>query len=500
MTNDKESDDMDELRKRIRELQKEKEHFIGKFEKERLKRKKLEKENKNLKDQIVRFQNSLMTLAASEKTAEAGGIPSSKTFYRRNRQEGKKNPTGGQPGHKGHGRKRPTPTSSPVEITLEECLECGTCLGNPVKGAEQRRTITDIPLPEHITYEVICPRYYCKKCGKMVNGHASWLPPNQQFGPAVACWIAFQRMLGLSLGKIKSSLFETYAIEMSDATILKLEKWVAEVLREEYQKIKENVVDSDSVNADETGFRIDGKNGWLWVFTSTLASLYVVAPSRGHEVPEKTLEGFEGVLGRDAWKPYDWVKCADHQLDLLHVNRWLERAELKHGIEPRTILSSKHAKLTRPGRPPEQFIEFVDGVRRTLRRAIEYSQKEPRPSLKTRERMVRLLKRNMNGLLKKESKDKDIVRISKELHKRMDMLFTFMQYDDVPWHNNDAEQAIRQGVLHRKISGGRRTWPGAKVFETLLSVYVTAKKRGDKFFDLVGKRLPRGYNEEISGT
>jgi septal ring factor EnvC (AmiA/AmiB activator) len=75
MTNDEEPDEVDDLRKRIRELQKEKENFVERLEKERLKRKKLEKEgmelekenielvkkrkklekeNKNLKEQIVR--------------------------------------------------------------------------------------------------------------------------------------------------------------------------------------------------------------------------------------------------------------------------------------------------------------------------------------------------------------------------------------------------------------------------------------------------------------
>ena len=64
-----------------------------------------------------------------------------------------------------------------------------------------------------------------------------------------------------------------------------------------------------SVNADETGFRIDGKNGWLWVFTSVVGSYYKISPTRGHTVPEEILEGFEGVLGRDAWKPYDVEEC-----------------------------------------------------------------------------------------------------------------------------------------------------------------------------------------------
>jgi transposase len=323
----------------------------------------------------------------------------------------------------------------------------------------------------------------------LVRGEASWLPPNQQYGPAVACWIAYQRMLGLSIGKVQSSLFETYGLAMGEATILKLEKWVADTLQEDYEKIHDEIVKSSAVNADETGFRIGGTNGWLWVFTSTIGSYYKVAPTRGHEVPEETLEGFDGVLGRDAWKPYDVVKCSGHQLDLLHVNRWLERAELKHGIESRSLLTSKPAKLMKPGRSPEQVIDFVDGIRSILKRAIEYTDKYPPPYMEERKNACRESQEEMKTFLDRGWTDEDAVRISKELRKRQDMLFTFMDHEGVSWHNNDAERAIRQGVLHRKVSGGRRTWTGAEVFEVILSTYETAKKRGERFIEILKKKF-----------
>ena len=284
-------------------------------------------------------------------------------------------------------------------------------------------------------------------------------------------------------------MYETYEITISEATILKLEKWVADTLKEDYEKLHEEIIKAAAVNADETGFRIDGKNSWLWVFTSTIGSYYKIAPTRGHTVPEETLEGFNGVLGRDAWKPYDVVKCSGHQLDLLHVNRWLERAEIKHGIEPRSLLTSKPAKLMKQGRPPEKFLEFVDGVRSILKRAVEYMEQDPPPSMKERGNVCREVQKDMKALLDKEWTDEETIRISKELRKRQDMLFTFMEYEGVPWHNNDAERAIRQGVLHRKISGGRRTWTGAEIFEVVLSVYETAKKRGQRFMGMLKNKL-----------
>ncbi len=177
-----------------------------------------------------------------------------------------------------------------------------------------------------------------------------------------------------------------------------------------------------------------------------MASYYRVAPTRGHTVPEETLEGFNGVLGRDGWKPYDKINCSGHQLDLLHVNRRLERAEIKHRIEPRTLLTSKPAKLMKLGRPPEKFLEFVDGIRSILERAIEYTKNDPPPSIKERETACKEFQEEMKTLLDREWTDKDTIRISKELRKRHDMLFTFMEFDGVSWHNNYAERAIRQGV------------------------------------------------------
>jgi transposase len=497
---EKERDEKQSSLQHVEKLKKEIEDLKKQTERLNERTKHLRKENKYLKKQLAQFQVSAPFLASSDKTSEAGGVPSSKTYYRRNRQEGTKKARGGQLGHIGHWRKKPTPNSPSLYVETEECPCCGTLLDKPVKGAEESRTITEIPVPKPRIFKIIYLRYWCKKCKKLVRGKVSWIPPNQEFGPSVASWIAYQRMLGLSIEKIQSSLYETYEIKMSEATILKLEKWVADTLKEDYDKLHEEIVRMKAVNADETGFRINGKNGWLWVFTSVVGSYYKVSPTRGHTVPEEILEGFEGFLGRDAWKPYDVVKCAGHQLDLLHVNRWLERAEIKHRIEPRSLLTSRHAKKTKPGRPPKKFLEFIDGIRSILKRAVEFTQKDPPPSMKERKNACEEFQKEMGALLDREWNDVEVIRISKELRKRQLMLFTFVKFTGVSWHNNDAERAIRKGVLYRKISGGRRTWIGAEVFEVILSIYETSKIRGKRFMEMLKEKFEMPTNKKTKNT
>lgn len=483
----------EELRKKdalLMEERKEKEAIQKRLERSK-------EENRQLKTKIGQLLSSAPLLAASDTRAEAGGVPSSRVFYKRNRSGGEKKPTGGQPGHKGHGRKRPVPNAPQLIVDIEECTDCDTKLGEPAEKAERERTITDIPPPEPFIYKVIYLGRWCPTCKKYVRGEVPWLPPNKEYGPAVASWVAYQRMLGLSVEKTRESLEGTYGIQMCDATILSLEKWVADTLQDDYEKIKQEVVKSNVVGADETGFRVGGDNGWLWVFDFLLGSLYVVAPTRGHEVPEEVLEGFDGTLVRDAWKPYDVVNCKAHQLDLVHVNRWLERAEVKHGLEPRPLVKPRHWKLTRPGRPPERFLRFVDGVRSILRDAIAYSERTPSPSLEKRRAARLRFEGEMTALLDRTWVDKDAVRISKELRRRLSQLFPFVEFEDVPWHNNDSERAIRKGVLARKVSGGRRTWEGAERFQVLLSVYATTRKNGSNFLGHVWRRL--GIPSESNG-
>lgn len=334
-------------------------------------------------------------------------------------------------------------------------------------------------------YEVVTLRYKCPGCGERVNAERPL--PHKQFGPRLIAFVATNRMRGMSIAKIQSLLLELYGLSISEATLLELEACAAQALGPWYNRLGALVRKASVVKADETGFRVAGANGWLWVFDFLLGTYYALEPTRGSKVPKRILGDFAGTLVRDGWDSYDAITTAKHQLDLLHGNRWLERVEVKHGIEPRPLVKEQDVRFTRAGRPPRELIRFVDGVRSRFREAILFV--ESKPSMAERRRAHAKFDQSMERFLSEPWVDEDAVRIAKELRKRRSQLFTFVLDPEVPWHNNDAERQIRQGVLHRKTSGGRHTWIGADRFQVLLSVFETCKKTGRNFFDEVIKLL-----------
>jgi transposase len=443
-------------------------------------------------EQLRRYKACAPMLAASDRTAEVGNIPSSRVFYRRPVHTSPK-PTGGQLGHPGRSRERPVANSPPLTLTLERCTECGAHLGAPVEV--RRRTLTDLPPPQPRIFDIEIARYNCPSCHRRVEAKAPY-PRNQQYGFSLIARVVQLRLLGLSTSKIVDYFQGAHGVRLTTAAVLKMEQLAAHSVDPLYGALKAELPQQPVIHADETKFRIGGENGWLWAFSSPQTVVYGIAPSRGQDVVEEFLHGAHGTIVHDGWVPYDIIQTAKHQLDLLHVNRWLEREEILHRLEPRPLLIDIPPKLVSVGRPPEEFLEFAGDTRWLLRHAIEWAERHPTASGRERREFYRSVRRLMTNHLRRGWREPAAARIAEQLDKRRGTLFTFLTEPGVAWHNNDAENQIRQGVLYRKISGGRRSWGGAWALERLLTIYRTCRKRALQFVKVIIDALSgSGYPE-----
>lgn len=223
----------------------------------------------------------------------------------------------------------------------------------------------------------------------------------------------------------------------------------------------------------------------MWSFSSPTTSLYRIAPTRGQSVAHEVLGDYRGRLGHDAYDAYDTFPHAIHQLDHLHINRWLEVMEIKNRLEPRPLVREVDAKLTRAGHPPDEVLRFADGVRRILRGTILWADAHPEAPGRMGRKARRAAERALARLLREPWRDEDCSRIAGTLRKHRRSVSTFLTEPGVSWNNNAAETEIRQGVLYRKISEADVPGPGAAVLERLLTAYRTCKKRSLQFLQVL---------------
>ncbi len=77
----------------------------------------------------------------------------------------------------------------------------------------------------------------------------------------------------------------------------------------------------------------------------------------------------------------------------------------------------------------------------------------------------------------------------KRIHDNKTELLLVLRYPQIPLHNNLSENAIREYVKRRKISGGTRSEAGRRSRDTFTSLKKTCRKLGISFWEFIKDRL-----------
>jgi transposase IS66 family protein len=80
-------------------------------------------------------------------------------------------------------------------------------------------------------------------------------------------------------------------------------------------------------------------------------------------------------------------------------------------------------------------------------------------------------------LVTSEAAEKLVSRLQKNRNK----MFTFLDFDDVPWNNNNAEHAVKAFASVRRVIEGPTTEKGLRDFLVLLSICETCKYKNVDF-------------------
>ena len=84
----------------------------------------------------------------------------------------------------------------------------------------------------------------------------------------------------------------------------------------------------------------------------------------------------------------------------------------------------------------------------------------------------------LNWVAKREVTSEVAQGYKSRIEKYGQRLFTFLDYDGVPWNNNNAENAIKLVASRRRLLGGTVSESGLKHYLVFLSIYQTLRRKG----------------------
>jgi hypothetical protein len=103
-------------------------------------------------------------------------------------------------------------------------------------------------------------------------------------------------------------------------------------------------------------------------------------------------------------------------------------------------------------------------------------------------RYVRKVAKFFRGILSRKFQSEGAIALQQRLIKNRERLFTFLNYDGVPWNNNPAENAIRQFAYYREETVGVMSEDGIRDYLVLLSIYQTCRYNGVSFLKFLLSR------------
>jgi len=415
------------------------------LDKMRKENERLEKENKELKRILTIFINP--------------HTPSSKKIFKKKVVQSSKK-LGAPLGHFGATRKIVEPTNT-KEHLLNECPCCNKLLGELLYTEE--RIVEEIPEPSPIKItKHIVGFYDCKNCGTV--SAKTDLPKEGNFGKNVLAQTTLMKYDDrLPARKVVKALNRNFLFDVTHSTVLNIIQRVARSAQPFYEQLKFQIRNCFNIYIDETSIKVQGKNFWIWVFTTLNATLFVIKESRHCGVINEILgDNFKGVINCDGWKTYKTYAKRNNKI-------WLQRC-WAHAIREVESVTDKHDGL-------KSLFEWFQDIFVSVCKARE-SGKTPHQ----REKLKKSCETELRRWLEVTKSYKELKTIRTKIENGFDYWFTCIIHPEVEPTNNRAERMLREQVVLRKITGTLRNEKGTTANEILMSLLTTWKQQNKNPF------------------
>jgi len=407
-----------------------------------------------LTEQIISLKGRLRYLKRKEQQGYFGSsTPSSKVPVKTNAVK-EPNRGGAKVGHRGNGRCafKESQADRVVQVQSEvgdRCPRCGGLLEG--KGTATHSVMDIAPLKaQRVLYQL--PKQYCRRCRRTFRPRTPGVLPKSLYGNQLVATTATMHYLhGVPMGRICQQT------GIGLGTLIEIFHRLAKMFDKVPSRLMEQYRQSPIKHADETSWRNDGQNGYVWLFATDKMSLFLFRKTRSASVVREVLgtEALPGTLVVDRYSAYDKVPCAI-QYCYAHLLRnvqdlekqFPEDGEIKAFVSTLAPLLATAMGLRSLPIPDAQFYERAMGI-----------------------------KSQIIDVVHSQAHHLAIRRTQEILHENAHRLHHWAMDRQIPADNNLAERDLRPTVIARKVSFGSQSDAGAHTRGIVMSVLHSLKKQ-----------------------
>ncbi len=307
---------------------------------------------------------------------------------------------------------------------------------------------------------------YCRICQK------DYIPPDitkywkvQSYGHGFKAWIVYQRVaLRLSYGNLIETVKEHFKEKIPPSFIPRAMQDLSKYYAKTEESIAQRILESPFIHVDETTINIKGVNQYVWIFTDGKHVIFKLWETREATIVQKFLVGYKGVMISDFYPGYDSIQC-QQQKCWVHLIRDVNSDLWANPFDA-------------------EFEFFVLEVKNLIIPIMEVVQKYG-----LRKKNLNKFKKPVDNFYKKMITDKRYrseltIKYQDRFIRYQDSLFTFLEQDGIPWHNNTAENAIRYLAIQRDMST-HFCEDVARDYLVLLGIQQTFRFQGKSFFEFL---------------
>lgn len=364
-----------------------------------------------------------------------------------------------------------------TEITATRCPDCKSkhiirlhAKQRP-KGLQTRRkrAIDLVITPGAIRRKVLEFRtvaYRCECCGKCFTPES--YDRLTRYFHGLMSWFAYQHITHrLGFRSLAALFYETFGVRVNFWEFTDFRHLLVHKYRKTYKMLLAQLTAGPVLHIDETEIKLKDGGGYVWVFASTSATVYIFRRSREGEFLRQMLKDFKGVLVSDFYSAYDGLPCSQQRC-LIHLMRDMNRAILDNPFD------QELQSITAPfGALLRSIVTTIDqhGLKRRYLRTHTKAAGAFFDTLAERFYESDACKALQNRLLRNRER-----------------LFVFLQHDGVSWNNNLAENAIKRVSDYREDVGRSVKAAGLAEYLVLLGLFQTCRVRDISFLKFLLSR------------